>query len=182
MTGSLLLESLTPIAPPTWLPSALLAGSPEAPKLTGVNLLYKFSDRDGGWALGNIRAPNADSSILVDIENEEGLSGKSVANFTVEYTDGCELTQLFTLDQYATSEDAEEGSWVLLYSKSTKATPARRTPALTLTPATGEEGSGRRLSLMGPPPAPKGLTRELQHRRSQLIEELRALDAKAVDE
>lgn len=115
-------------------------------------MAFCFAEEEvkGGWAVGTIEKANADESETVEIGNSDGLRGTRMANLVVGYGEYGTVTPLLLADQYATSKDAPEGSWVLLWGA------LKKTPSHPLRPAL-KPPSGRTTptTLMLPPPSPR---------------------------
>ena len=108
----------------------------------------------GGWAVGNIDEINTNPKTVVDVENDEGLTGKLPANVKVFYaSDDLTLNHRLSLDEYAANADSEVGSWTLLADETApargraRAAPQRpaltaiQTPQLQLMPPTADISS-----------------------------------------
>eukprot|EP00966_Prymnesium_polylepis_P205789 4768682-Prymnesium_polylepis.1 len=57
-----------PVPPPVWLGEVLKFGSDERNKIKGCTIAYRFSDEDGGWALGTIEAALDDEHDTTEVE------------------------------------------------------------------------------------------------------------------
>jgi len=110
------LEQKTPVSAPVWLREALEFQSSGAGKLLEFDILYRFNDAEGGWAVGTIDEINTSERRKVTVESDDGLSGKLPANVVVHYRDEDVILQRLSLDNYATSAESEVGSWALLAS------------------------------------------------------------------
>ena len=85
------------------------------------------------------------------VESEEGLSGDLPANVKVHYeSDGEEIWQRLSLDNYATDAQSEVGSWVLLIGAVPRAKKGPRTALRAL-------GVNQVPALPAPTPAPPRL-------------------------
>ena len=110
------LEQKAPVPAPVWLREALEFQNPCADKLLEFDILYRFDDAEGGWAVGTIDKINTSKHCKVTVESDEGLSGKLPANVVVHYRDEDVIVQHLSLDNYARSAESEVGSWALLAS------------------------------------------------------------------
>ena len=111
-----------------WLAEALQFKHHAAEKMLGMHVLYRFSDDEGGWALGQVRSVNADPKVVLPVESADGVEGVLPANFHVHYeSDEATLPHRFDLDNYAASASADECGWVMLADP---AVQKRKRPAL----------------------------------------------------
>jgi hypothetical protein len=163
------LEQKTPVSAPVWLSSALEFQNPEGDKLLEFDILYRFEDGEGGWAVGTIDEINTIERRKVTVESDDGLSGKLPANVVVHYRDEDVILQRLSLDNYATSAASEVGSWALLASSGPSVRAKRPTARALEAPQ-----STPRLQLM--PPTSMDVTLLSPEQRSALKAQLAALD------
>ena len=163
------LEQKTPVSAPVWLSSALEFQNPEGDKLLEFDILYRFEDGEGGWAVGTIDEINTIERRKVTVESDDGLSGKLPANVVVHYRDEDVILQRLSLDNYATSAASEVGSWALLASSGPSMRAKRPTARALEAPQ-----STPRLQLM--PPTSMDVTLLSPEQRSALKAQLAALD------
>ena len=89
------------MAAPVWLRAAPVFQSASADKLCEFDILYCFSDEEGGWAVGEINEINTSERRKVTVESDRGLKDRLPANVTVHYkSDDDVILQRLSLDNY----------------------------------------------------------------------------------
>ena len=99
------LWGLQVIEDPPWLAAAVVLGSGTASQLVDYFLLFKWSARMGGWALGQVSAV---------AEESEKVDGEK-CNFSVYYAaDDATAQHRLSMAEYAKNTKSPSQSWVLL--------------------------------------------------------------------
>jgi hypothetical protein len=111
------------VAPPPWLKKALVFKSDEGKELMeGKYMLFNFGVDEGGWCVAKIEKQMCDPKQTVEVVDDDHpeITMYVPYNFRASYyeEDDAEnrsnIELYLDMDEYATSANAEPGSWCIL--------------------------------------------------------------------
>ena len=79
-------------------------------------IMYKFSEDEGGWAIGVISASLQDETDMVEVLVTDDITGSMPKNFEITFEDDT-IRGLLEADDYATTAGCDEGGWCLMAQK-----------------------------------------------------------------